>query len=159
MIHSIHHHWGGGRVCGDRTERLLSISDGGGSVRTEIDGFMRKQWESISNKVNIWHLIFDLNSITYVETYLILTKVLKLGHRLELCLLLPRDYWKKFSVSLYGSRPLKLSVSISINPERANWTVVMETDSLGGREPENKTDNFGRSSRWSFYLLGPSGSM
>ena len=33
---------------------------------------------------------------------------------------------------------------MDINPERANWSVVMESASLGEREPENETDNFGR---------------
>ena len=43
----------GNRVCGDCTEWLLEISDGGESVRAEIAGFMRKQREEIGNKVNI----------------------------------------------------------------------------------------------------------
>ena len=33
----------GGRVCGDRMEWLVAISDGGGIVRAAIPGFMRKQ--------------------------------------------------------------------------------------------------------------------
>ena len=43
----------GDRMCGDRTECLLEISDGRGSMRVAITGFMRKQREEISNKVNI----------------------------------------------------------------------------------------------------------
>ena len=30
-----------------------------------------EKWEAISIKVNMWHPIFDWNSTTYVETYVI----------------------------------------------------------------------------------------
>ena len=55
----------------------------------------------------------------------------------------PSEKCPTLLVSLSGSCPTKLSVSTSINPQRANWSVVVETDSLGGQEPENDTDNFG----------------
>ena len=56
----------------------------------------------------------------------------------------PSEKCQNLSVSLSGSRPPKLSVSTYINPKRSNGLVVMETDGLGGQEPDNKTDNFGR---------------
>ena len=31
---------------------------------------------------------------------------------------------------------------MDISPKRTDWLMVMDNDSLGGREPENKTDNF-----------------
>ena len=46
-------------------------------MRAEIDGFMRKQQEVINKGVKNGHLIFDLISTTYVETYVIPTKWLK----------------------------------------------------------------------------------
>ena len=54
-------------------------------MRTPTTGFMRKQREAISIKINIWHLIFDSNSTTYIETYVIPTKWLKLApqHKLH----------------------------------------------------------------------------
>ena len=63
------------RVCGDWTD----IIDRGGNMRAAIAGFVRKQLEEIINKVNILHLIFDLNSTTYAETYVISTRWIKLG--------------------------------------------------------------------------------
>ena len=77
------------RVCGGRMECILAISDWGGIVHADITGFMRKQWEAISNKVNIWHLIFDSNSTTYVETYVIPKKQLNLAPCLTKHTLLP----------------------------------------------------------------------
>ena len=56
---------------------------------SSITGFMIKQLESISYKVNIQHLIFDWNSKTYVETYATPKKWLKLAPRLKLNPLLP----------------------------------------------------------------------
>ena len=49
-----------------------------------------KQREEISNKVNIWHLVFYSNSITHKETYVISTKALELGPQIEFSILLPR---------------------------------------------------------------------
>ena len=34
---------------------------------------------------------------------------------------------------------------MAIIPERANWLVVMDSDSLGEQDPENKTNKFFRS--------------
>ena len=36
-----------------------------------------------------------------------------------------------------------MSVSITTNQLSCPVLIAVETDSLGGREPENKTDNFG----------------
>ena len=47
------------------------------SERAAITEFKREQWE-VSNKVDRCHLIFDSNSTTYVEKYVIPTKWLKL---------------------------------------------------------------------------------
>ena len=52
----------------------------------------------------------------------------------------------KLLVSLSGSRPPKLSVSIAINQLARSGLVAVETDSLGGGEQENDTDNFSRCS-------------
>ena len=38
----------------------------------------------------------------------------------------------------------KMSVSTVTSPKFTKWLIVMDTDSLGGQEPENKTNNFGR---------------
>ena len=71
-------------MCGDQTEWTLAISNGGGIIHAAITGFMIKQREAMSNKVNTLHLIFDSNSTTYVETYIIPTKFLKLAPRSNL---------------------------------------------------------------------------
>ena len=60
--------WGLDRYYRQRGERGAAIA-----------GFVRKQLEEIINKVNILHLIFDLNSTTYAETYVISTRWIKLG--------------------------------------------------------------------------------
>ena len=36
-----------------------------------------------------------------------------------------------------------LQVSTCISPKYTKWFILMDTDSLVGREPENETDNFG----------------
>ena len=46
-------------------------------------------------------------------------------------------------VLLSGSRSSKLALSMAIDPERGIWAVVMESDSLGEWETENKIDNLG----------------
>ena len=45
-----------------------------------------------------------------------------------------------------GSRPPKLSVSVTTDQLARSGLIAVETDSLGGREPENENDNFGRCS-------------
>ena len=52
----------------------------------------------------------------------------------------------KLSASFYSYRLPKLSVSITTNQLVRSGLMVMETGSLGGQEPENETDSFGRSS-------------
>ena len=37
----------------------------------------------------------------------------------------------------------KLLVDTVISPKCTKWLIVMETDSLGGREPKIETENFG----------------
>ena len=71
----------------------------------------------------------------------------------------PSEQRPELSVSFSGSCPPKLSLSLDINPECASRSVVMETDSLGEREPENETDNFGHYPLGSFLFLGLSGSL
>ena len=56
----------------------------------------------------------------------------------------PSNKSPKLLVSFFVFCPPKISVSTAINLEWSNLSVVMETDSLGGREIENKTDNLGR---------------
>ena len=75
-------------------EWLLAISNEGVSMRAAIAGFVRKQLYENSNKVNIWHIIFDSNGTTYVETYAIPTKWLKLTSRTKLHTPVPTDnHW------------------------------------------------------------------
>ena len=69
----------------------------GGGMHAAITGSMRKKRESISNKVNIWHLIFDSNTTTCVETYVIPTKWLKFNPRLKFHPLLPIGMCRKFA--------------------------------------------------------------
>ena len=47
-------------------------------------------------------------------------------------------------VSFYGSLSLKLLVSVTTNRVARSGLISGKNDSLGGREPENETDNFGR---------------
>ena len=71
----------------------------------------------------------------------------------------PSEQHPKMSVSFSGSSLPKLSLSPAINFEHASWLVVMDTDSLGEREPKNKTNEFDRSSLVSFPFHGLSGSL
>ena len=55
--------------------------DGWGSKRAAIAGFIMR---TMSNKVDRLHLIFNLNSTTYIDTYIIPTKWIKLPDHLIL---------------------------------------------------------------------------
>ena len=48
------------------------------------------------------------------------------------------------SVSFSSSLPPKLSVSITTDQLGHSGLIAVDTDGLGGREPENETKNFGR---------------
>ena len=54
----------------------------------------------------------------------------------------PIEEWKTLSVLFYGSRSLKLLVSITTNQLASSILIARENDSLGRHEPENETDNF-----------------
>ena len=71
----------------------------------------------------------------------------------------PSEQRPKLSVLFSGSCPPKLSFYITIDQLAHSVMISSENDSLGGQEPENKTNNFGRSSLGSFYFRGPSGSL
>ena len=73
-------------------------------MHASITGSIRNKWEAISNKVNIWHLIFNSNSTSSVETYLIPTKWLILGPRLKLHPLLPSSKVIKCDIKKYKDR-------------------------------------------------------
>ena len=45
--------------------------------------------------------------------------------------------------SLDRTQLSKISVSTVISPKFTKWLILMETDSLGGLEPKNETENFG----------------
>ena len=50
----------------------------------------------------------------------------------------------KLLVLFFGSRSPKLSVSIPTDQLVHSGLIASDNDILGGREPENETDNFGR---------------
>ena len=68
-----------------------------------------------------------------------------------------REERTKFSISFSVSRSSKLAISTDINLEHANWSVVMESASLGEREPKKETDKFGSLSLTSFTSLDRQG--
>ena len=56
----------------------------------------------------------------------------------------PSERWLKLLVLFSGYRSSKLSFSITTNQLARLGLIAGENDSLGGREPENETENFGR---------------
>ena len=56
----------------------------------------------------------------------------------------PGEERPKLPVPFSSSRYTKLLVSIATNQLSHSGFIAGENDSLGGREPENNADNFGR---------------
>ena len=55
----------------------------------------------------------------------------------------PSEEHPKLSVLFHSSRYPKLSTSITTDQLARYGLIAAETDSLGGQEPENDTNNFG----------------
>ena len=55
----------------------------------------------------------------------------------------PSEEQPKFLVLFSSSRSTKLSFYITTDKLARSGLITGENDSLGGREPENETDNFG----------------
>ena len=98
-----HHHWGGTdrkktwdpsslrgeRSCGDRMDWWLARYGWRGQRACSDCCIYERTTKTTINRVDRWHLIFDSNSTTYVEKYVISTKWLKLAPWIKLYLSLP----------------------------------------------------------------------